>query len=573
VGKARARGGRRANGLEIARVQAVACAAACWLFFAAAAAASAQLPNIFATPHPAATAAPLYATAPITLDGVTLFVVTSSVDGNGGLPVNVRAQNVNSVLQSIVAVHTVGGRLDTTYDPETTRVEVSRQSGQPVLAVVDRDHRDPLPIVTVTSADSAYHQTTGDALASTWQETLQGALSHALSLRQPDVQRRNVREAIWLLAGLLAGTLAVYGLVVLSSRRIAALSEERDRHDRDLADEQAKSTTGDAPDAAEHRRRVVDLLVRGLAPDARLQLWRAVRGALLWGSALAWFSAGTWILLLFPATSSFGHALLRGGFTIAAIWIGAALLDRLVSIAIGRLPAIWSLQVLNASEDRAREMLRVPTIVRAVDGFKTFVIVFIAVLTTMAQIGLPVASVVTIGGVAAIAVSLAAQNLIRDFVSGFLVLSEDQYVVGDFVTISGQSGIVERLTLRMVQIREGAGGLVTISHSSATSVTNLSRNWSRVDFSIPVDPKADLPHALTIMRSTIDALGKEPEWSDAVLEPAEWVGIDSIDRNAVVLRGRIRTAPLRQFAVKRELYARVSAAFAAANIGFGIPDA
>ena len=74
-------------------------------------------------------------------------------------------------------------------------------------------------------------------------------------------------------------------------------------------------------------------------------------------------------------------------------------------------------------------------------------------------------------------IPLASQNLIRDFVSGFLVLLEDQFVVGDYVTINGASGIVERLTLRMVQIRDSGGALITISHSAATMVQNHSRNW------------------------------------------------------------------------------------------------
>jgi small-conductance mechanosensitive channel len=117
--------------------------------------------------------------------------------------------------------------------------------------------------------------------------------------------------------------------------------------------------------------------------------------------------------------------------------------------------------------------------------------------------------VVTIGGVAAIAVSLAAQNLIRDVVSGLLVLAEDQFVVGDFVTINGASGLVERLTLRIVQLRGVAGSLVTISHSASTSV----------------------------------------------------VGVDALSRDGVIIRARIRTAPLRQFALQRELNFRISRAF------------
>jgi small conductance mechanosensitive channel len=97
-------------------------------------------------------------------------------------------------------------------------------------------------------------------------------------------------------------------------------------------------------------------------------------------------------------------------------------------------------------------------------------VVFVALLTTLSEIGVTVGSVVTIGGVAAIGVSLAAQNFVRDFLNGFLILAEDQYVVGDFVTINGYTGLVEQLSLRMVQIRDVAGNLVTMPHSSVAGV-------------------------------------------------------------------------------------------------------
>jgi small conductance mechanosensitive channel len=189
----------------------------------------------------------------------------------------------------------------------------------------------------------------------------------------------------------------------------------------------------------------------------------------------------------------------------------------------------------------------------------------------MTQLGIPVGSVVTIGGVAAIAVSLAAQNLIRDVVSGFLVLSEDQFVVGDFVTINTASGLVERLTLRMVQIRDASGSLVTIANSAATSVVNHSRNWSRVDYAVSVDPTADVEAAMALIRTTVETLQKDDAWRDAILEPVEWIGVESMSRDGVVIRARIKTAPLRQFALQRELNHRVVRAFAEAKIALGAP--
>jgi small conductance mechanosensitive channel len=139
------------------------------------------------------------------------------------------------------------------------------------------------------------------------------------------------------------------------------------------------------------------------------------------------------------------------------------------------------------------------------------------------------------------------------------------------VTINGASGIVERLTLRMVQIRDGSGSLVTISHSAATSVVNHSRNWSRVDYAVSVDPATDVDLAIETVRAAIEGLESDPEWLDAFVDPVEWIGVDGLSRDGMILRARIKTAPLRQFAVQRELNLRISKAFRAAKIGFGAP--
>jgi small conductance mechanosensitive channel len=477
-------------------------------FGAVAAAAAQSIPSLtFSTPAPENGAALL---APVALDGRTLFSVAPAGDAHDRLPAGVRASDIEAVLSQIVANASVGAAAHTVYDPQTLRVLVHRQGDQNVLEVVDGSHRDPLPVVTVSSADASAHGAGADALAARWQETLEGALVQALVIRQPAVVQRNLELTIAVAIALALATIAAYAA-------------------------------------------------------------NRLRGALLFAVLLAWLGAATWAALLFPQTTPLGHAVLKNALSVALIWIVAGLVDRLLSAAIQRVPLVWDLRRSPNPDERARQALRVPTIVRAMNGFKTAVLVFVAGLSTMTQLGIPVGSVVTIGGVAAIAVSLAAQNLIHDILSGFLVLAEDQFVVGDFVTINGAAGIVERLTLRMVQIRDGSGSLVTISHSAATSVVNHSRNWSRVDYAVSVDPATDVEAAIAAVRATIDDLERDPEWHDAFVDPVEWIGVDGLSRDGVILRARIKTAPLRQFAVQRELNLRISKAFRTAKIGYGAP--
>jgi small conductance mechanosensitive channel len=212
-------------------------------------------------------------------------------------------------------------------------------------------------------------------------------------------------------------------------------------------------------------------------------------------------------------------------------------------------------------------------VANAVVAITSFIVYFIAILTTLSLTGISAGSVLTLGGLVALAVSLAAQNLVRDFLNGFLVLVEDQYVVGDYVMIGNRSGLVEHMSLRVVQLRDAAGNLVTIPHSLATEVVNCSRNWSRVDYRIAIDAEADSAHAVGILRDTVEALAADREWRGAISDPVEWVGIDAVSSAGIVLRASVKTAPLRQFEIRRELNARMIEALRTAGIALGSKDA
>jgi len=321
----------------------------------------------------------------------------------------------------------------------------------------------------------------------------------------------------------------------------------------------------------EGRRHFVALALRVSDPRRQAKALRATVAALIWVLVLAWFGAIVWALFLFPQTTPLAHRVVQTLLAVAATWIATGLVNRLLDIAINRLGDAWRTREYRSSEERARELLRIPTVTFALSGFKTFLLLFVAVLVTLGEVGIPVWSVVTFGGLTAIGITLAAQNFVRDFVNGFLVLFEDQYVVGDYITINAQSGIVENLTLRIAQLRDMAGNLVTIPHSTVTSVVNHSRNWSRVDYRVSVDPGADMQKAVATVRRAIHEVAQEDQWRGVALEPVEWIGVDALSRDGVVIRASMKTAPLRQFDLRRAINERVEALFKEAGIGLGAP--
>jgi small conductance mechanosensitive channel len=526
-----------------------------------------------ATPAPSNPALDaLYATAPITLDGITLFQLAVPVTQNTTNPVAVRANAVSDALDEVLATTEQHGETETVYEPQTLHIEIVRDNGQTVLEAVDAHHTTGVIVVTVTSADAEYAASSIEGVAQEWQSVLQTNLVRALTIRQPANQRRTITTVAIVAAVLVILTVIAILLSTLFTRRIAALTQTLAARNAQVDAPENQPESPDDPASHERRRaRLLGVLARRVDPEKQQTLYRALRLMTISIAVLAWVAGISWALLQFPQTAAAGVWLLRNFFGVAAIWIGALVVDRLLTITVDRLPTLWELRAFGAAEDSQRQLLRAPTIARALGGLKSVIIIFVALLATMTQIGIPVGSVVTLGGLAAIGVSLAAQNLIRDVLSGFLILIEDQFVVGDLVTINGSRGSVERLTLRMVQIRDVTGSLITLSNSAATVVINHSRNWARVDYEIPIDIAADVPFAISLLQKQIAELQSDPEWKSAIAEPAEWIGIDALSRDGAVVRARIKAAPLRQYALRRELNERVAKAFAEAKIGYGAP--
>jgi small conductance mechanosensitive channel len=516
----------------------------------------------------------IYSTAPVTLDGQTLFTIAVPVVPQPGqTSIDARQLSIENALSQLVAqVYTQNGST-TVYSPYTLRVDRVPSNGQFVLQAADASHTTPLTILTVTPVDAKFANTTADSLSLKWQSVLRKALRVALVKRQPAVVEHHERQVAIAAGALVAFTLVIWTLIVVPlGRRIRRIERRLKYRGQQL--EQAQSTpVADQSTTSERRRSFLALAVRVSDPMRQAAVFRSLSAAFVWILVLVWFGALVWAFSLFPQTTPLAHEVVRTLLAIAAIWIGAGLLNRILDVIIARLGQIWRGHQYASADERARALLRIPTITSAMAGSKAFLLFFIALLVTLSELSVPVWSVVTFGGLAAIGISFAAQNFVRDFVNGFLVLFEDQYVVGDYITIDAQSGIVETLTLRMVQIRDPGGNLITIPHSSVTSVVNHSRNWSRVDYRISVDPAGDAGKALALLREAIREVAGDERWRGVVLDPVEWIGVDGLSRDGIILRASIKTAPLRQFELRRAINERVQARFRDGGVGLGAPIA
>ena len=165
-----------------------------------------------------------------------------------------------------------------------------------------------------------------------------------------------------------------------------------------------------------------------------------------------------------------------------------------------------------------------------------------------------------------VAIGFGAQNLVRDYLSGVFMLVEDQYGVGDVITVGDATGTVENVTLRITRIRDVNGIVWHIRNGTIDTVGNESQGWARAVIDFPVPFAADLAAIRQVLARTGDEMWNEPTWRAVMLEAPEVWGAQKITKDEVVIRMVAKTAPLRQWEVEREMRARVKAALYQAGV-------
>lgn len=215
-------------------------------------------------------------------------------------------------------------------------------------------------------------------------------------------------------------------------------------------------------------------------------------------------------------------------------------------------------QVLESREGRSREVSqRATTLAALVESTGRYLIFFVATLTILGTLGISLAPILASAGIAGIAVAFGAQSLIADTFNGFFILLEGQFAVGDFIRVGGQSGTVEELSLRRTVIRSMDGAAVTIPNSEIRTVENLSKGWSRAIIELSVAPDADERKVMDVFTDMLGTIHEDPEFEDKIVEPANILGMTAVEPNRLVFRAFVKTQPMEQYAIQRELQRRL----------------
>jgi moderate conductance mechanosensitive channel len=201
------------------------------------------------------------------------------------------------------------------------------------------------------------------------------------------------------------------------------------------------------------------------------------------------------------------------------------------------------------------------------------VIVVVAGLTVLSQLGINIAPLLAGAGVIGLAVGFGSQALVKDVITGLFILIEDQIAVGDIVDLGKEhAGVVEAISIRTIRLRDLSGIVHTVPFSEVTSVKNLTKDFSCVVARVAIAYRENIDEVVEILRGVCDELAEDAELAPFILDRFDYLGVDSLNELSLVLMFRVRTLPAKQWAVGRALNRRIKMAFDARGIAIRDPS-
>ncbi len=241
------------------------------------------------------------------------------------------------------------------------------------------------------------------------------------------------------------------------------------------------------------------------------------------------------------------------------LWVSKVLEHRLVALMVRH-------GTSGSSNDREN---RAKTLVSVLRNATTVIVLVGGTLMILAEFGVNIVPLVGAAGVVGLAVAFGAQNMIRDYFSGFMILMENQYTVNDVIRVGGVGGQVERITLRITVLRDFDGTVHFVPHGQIDKVSNLTHGWSRALFDIGVAYKEDADRVMKVLMDLGKEMRRDPAYRDFILDDPEMAGLDNFGDSAIVIRFVIKTRPLKQWIVRREMNRRIKKKFD--ELGIEIP--
>lgn len=263
-----------------------------------------------------------------------------------------------------------------------------------------------------------------------------------------------------------------------------------------------------------------------------------------------------------------GEEAIRLGAHILGIWLFAWLAYWVVRIAARRIELAVDDGDDSVTTLRERRGKTISQLLRSVGRIVILVVALLLTFNLFINIGPLLAG----AGILGLAVSFGAQSLVKDIISGFFILFENQFAIGDVIEAGGKGGVVERMTLRVVVLRDLEGVMHVIPNGEISVVSNRTRGWSRAVVDVGVAYGEDVDRALTVVRDEAAQFSTDKVWGSQLDGAVEVPGVESLADSAVVIRSLVRTQPGSQWNVAREYRRRLKNRFDREGIEIPFPQ-
>lgn len=258
------------------------------------------------------------------------------------------------------------------------------------------------------------------------------------------------------------------------------------------------------------------------------------------------------------------------GIRIVVIIIGAYVLLRLLSILIDRAEKI----IVKDREDffaNLETQKRMKTLSNILSKVAFVTVSVVAIMMALREIGMDITPLITGAGIIGLAIGFGAQNLVKDVISGFFIIMENQIRVGDVAVVNGTGGLVEEINLRTIVLRDLEGTVHIFPNGTINTLSNKTRGWSQYVIDVGVAYKENVDEVMCVLKEIGGELFKDEKFRPMILEPLEVLGVDNFGESSVTIKCIIKTQPLKQWDVGRELRRRIKNTFDQKGIEIPFP--
>ncbi|MFO7607223.1 MAG: mechanosensitive ion channel family protein [Desulfurivibrionaceae bacterium] len=275
------------------------------------------------------------------------------------------------------------------------------------------------------------------------------------------------------------------------------------------------------------------------------------------------------ILKFFPEFT--WDVLIKTGLRVTLVLVFAWIAVKLVNKFLEHLKKGLIKKSEQEGEPPSESQKRVETLIRLIKQGALLALWLTAGLVILKELGIEIGPILASAGILGLAIGFGGQNLVRDVISGFFIILENQIRVGDVAIINGTGGLVEEINFRTTVLRDLGGVVHVFPNGTINTLSNMTNEWSAYVFDLGVAYKENTDRVVEVIREVGRQMREDEKYGEKLLEDLEIFGVDKFGDSAVVIKGRLKTKPIRQWEVGREFLRRIKLAFDEHDIEIPFP--